>query len=227
MANSGRFFRRIWRVNAILILVAAGAIVLGVVTLLIAEFGAGTARREAAATGPVVGGAEGGRNLVLNRAAVVAGTNVMRADLVVRRGGEGFSSGGYDETRNVLFVEPGEKAARWLLPDHDHVIAETYDVVRPREDERSGGGATVATVVLVKQRAAPFETVRGRLLLCDPSGRHVVEVSASVRTVHATTLSGTDLNILYERDRNLVLTTFDAASLDKRREQQVDVPQLK
>jgi len=40
----------------------------------------------------------------------------MRANLATLRGGEGFSSSGYAETRNILFIEPGEESARWLLP---------------------------------------------------------------------------------------------------------------
>jgi len=36
-----------------------------------------------------------------------------------------------------------------------------------------------------------------------------------------------ELIILYERDRRLVLATFDPGSLAKHREQEIDVPQLK
>ncbi len=48
-----------------------------------------------------------------------------------------------------------------------------------------------------------------------------------MREIHLASLSGGELIILYERDRRLVLATFDPGSLAKRREQEIDVPQLK
>src|SRR5512134_253603 len=99
MGRSHRFFRWVWRVDAILILVAAGAIAFGVGTLLVSELGARSARRQEATAGPVAvtGGGEAG--LVLGRASVVQGTSMMRAELLVYRASAGFSSGGYSETR--------------------------------------------------------------------------------------------------------------------------------
>src|SRR5438270_6201018 len=57
--------------------------------------------------------------LTLGKAEPIAGTTVFRVDLFVNREA-GFSSdgkGSYFETRNILFVDPSEKTARWLLPD--------------------------------------------------------------------------------------------------------------
>jgi hypothetical protein len=150
---------------------------------------------------------------------------MMRAELVVYRSGAGFSSGGYSEIRNILFVEPGETAARWLLSDHDHVIAENSDVVKHEDEPKTS--STVATAVLVKKRNPDLEATDGRLLLFDPSGRTVVEVADGVRRMHAATLLRDDVAVLFERDRRLVLVTFDPKSLAKRREQQMEVPQLK
>ncbi len=94
MMKSQKFFRYLWRINAVLILVAAGAVTFGVGALLVGEFGARAARsREAEAGIPVVAAGPNAR-LSLGRASVVAGTDVMRADLSLNRGGEGFSSGG-------------------------------------------------------------------------------------------------------------------------------------
>ena len=47
------------------------------------------------------------------------------------------------------------------------------------------------------------------------------------RTMHAATLTQGDLTVLFERDRRLFLVSFDPESLVKRREQQMEVPQLK
>ena len=225
MSKSGKIFRWVWRIDAILILVAAGAITFGVGALLVAEFGARSARRQEAAAGPVVAAGESDRGLILGRATLVTGTPIMRAELMVQNGGAGFSSGGYSETRNLLFIAPGEKSARWLLPDHDHVITENHDIVKGEEDPKTR--VTLATAALVKDRGAAPETAVGRLLLFDVAGRHIVGVADGVRALHTATLSGADLALLYERDRRLFLATFDPESLEKRSEQQMDIPSLK
>ncbi len=148
----------------------------------------------------------------------------MRANLSFNRGGAGFSSGSYTETRNILFIEPGQKTARWLLPDNDHIITDSSDIT---ENSDSKAKRLIATAVLVKSPASSPETTVGKLLLFDPSGRKIVEVASTVREVHLASLSAGDLTILYERDRRLVLATFDPASLAKRAEQVIDVPQPK
>lgn len=148
MTRSAKVFRYLWRANAVLILVAVGAITFGVGTLLLAEWGAGAARRREAAAGPLAGRVEGGEELVLGRAEAVPGTNVIRADLVSHHGGSGFSSGGYVESRNTLFLEPGAKEARWLLADDDHIIAQSSDIVTKEQEGKPG--RTVATAALVK-----------------------------------------------------------------------------
>ncbi len=225
MSKSSRLFRWVWRIDAVLILVATGAITFGVGTLVVSEFGGRSARRQEAAAGPVVAAGQTEPGLILGRARLVAGTTTMRAELVVQRSGSGFSSGGYSETRNVLFISPGEKSARWLLPDHGHVIVESHDI--EKADEATKRNTMVATAALVKDRAATDEAALGRLLLYDSTGRHVATIAESVRALHTAVLSGADVNILYERDRRLFLATFDADSLEKRREQQMDVPSLK
>ncbi len=225
MTKASRFFRWVWRVNALLILVATAATVFGVGMLLSAEFGARTARQQLAAGGPVVAAGQSGSDLVLGPAALVPGTRVMRAELNLHRGGEGFSSGGYSETRNMLFIEPGERAARWLLPDHQHVITENSDVTR--QEGQPAVTTTIATVALVKQRDTTSAAAGGRLLLFDPPARRIQQIANGVRTVHAATLSGQDLIVLYEQDRQLRLATFDPDSLQKRNEAQIGVPVLK
>ena len=225
MSKSAKFFRWVWRLDAILIFVAAGAITFGVGTLLVTELGARSAWRHDATAGPVVAAGESNSALVLGRASVVQGSDMMRAELGVYRPGAGFSSGGYTETRNILFIEPGDTVARWLLPDHDHVITESSDVMKHQDQPKTT--STVATVVLVKNRGPALESAAGRLLLFGPSGKAIVEVADGVRTMHAAALTRGNLAVLFERDRRLFLASFDPESLAKRHEQQMEVPQLK
>lgn len=149
----------------------------------------------------------------------------MRAQLV--RSGEGakFGSGSGDriEIRNILFIEPGEKTARWLLPDNDHVITDTLDVA----EKDATSTRTIATAVLVKPQVDGQVTDKGRLVLFDLPGKKVVEVADGVQEIQVAFVTGGELTILYKQDRRLVLGAFDAGTLARRREQQIDVPQLK
>ena len=225
MRNAQRVFRYIWRINAVLILVAAGIITFGMGSLLLSEFGGRTARNQAAESGIPVQAADSRIPLVLGRMSIVGGTDVMRADLFLNRKGLEFSSGGGPgETRNILFIEPAQKAGHWLLPDNDHVIGESYDVL---DDTDRKAKRVIATAVLIKPTTGPAQITTGKLLLFDPPGRKVVEVSNNVRDIHLTSLSSGEVTILYERDRRLVLAAFDSGSLIQRREQEIDVPQLK
>ena len=226
MRNAQRVFRYIWRINAVLILVAAAIITFGIGFLLLWEFGDRTTRNRAAESGIPVQAADSRAPLVLGRVSMVAGTNVMRADLFANRKGLEFSSGGggYGENRNILFIEPDHKAGHWLLPDNDHVIGESYDVL---DDTDRKAKRVIATAVLVKPTSGSPEMTTGKLLLFDPTGRKIVEVANNVRDIHLASLSSGEVAVLYERDRRLVLSAFDPKSLDKRREQEIDVPQLK
>ena len=224
MCKSQKFFRTLWRINAVIILLAAGAIAVGSGALLVEEFGARSARSRDAEAGVPVAAAESNAHLSLGRASVVAGTDVMRADLSTNNESGSFSSGGYSETRNVLFIEPGQKVGRWLLPDNDHIIRYSSDIT---DESDHNAKRMIAMAVLVKPATGSPETSMGKLLLFDPSGKKVVEVANDVRVIHLTSLSGGELTILYERNRRLVLAAFDPGSLAKRGEQEIDIPQLK
>jgi hypothetical protein len=224
MSKSQKFFRYLWRVNAVLILVAAGAVTLGVGGLLAAQFGTRSAIRREAELGPAVAGPQADPRLVLGQASRVPGSQVLRAQLILSRAEGSFSSGGYSEVRNILFIEPGDVTARWLLPDNDHVIAESPDVMADENDPKARH--TLATAALVKPTRNPEES-SGRLLLFDPTGRKVLEVADGVRKLHVVTYASGEMSLLYERDRHLVLAQVDPASFTKRKEREVDVPQLK
>jgi hypothetical protein len=218
-------FRYLWRVNAVLILIAAGAVTFGVGALLVSEFGSRSAMKREAEAGLAVAGAQADPRLTLAPAVVLSGTRVIRAQLMLYRGGGGFSSSGSIETRNLLFLEPGDKAARWLLPDNQHVISDNPDIIADEEDPKAKH--LLATAALVKPAGDQVEVTKGRLLLFDPAGKRIVDVADDVRKIHVASAVNGEVSLLYERDRRLVLARYDGATLVKRGEEQIDVPQLK
>lgn len=221
--SAQRFFRYVWRIDAILILVAAGIAVFGLAGLLVEEFSIRTANRHDAQTGVQVA-ADPPAGLILGHAESVSGSSVLRADLSVR-GGEGkFSSGGYSETRNILFIDPDQKNARWLLPDNQHVIGQRSDI---KDDLGEAKEKLLATAALIEAESSQTAPSTNRLVLFDASGKNLVEVASEVSDLQLATLSGKEIVLLYERNRHLVRSTFDASSLVKRSEQQIEVPQLK
>jgi hypothetical protein len=52
----------------------------------------------------------------------------------------------------------------------------------------------------------------------------VVELANNVEEIHITSTAGNELTILFERDNRLVLAAFDARTLAKLREQEIEVP---
>lgn len=161
--------------------------------------------------------------LSLGHAELIPGSTVLRADLFVGHD-TGFSGGKGFEIRNILFIDPSDAAARWLLPDNDHIVAQTTDI-SDNKDLRSK--RTIATAVFVKAREDERATGRGQLLLVDSMGRKIVEVANDVRDIHIATLDAGEVIILFERNRRLVLATFDPTSLVKKREQEIEIPELK
>jgi hypothetical protein len=224
MRKSQIFFRYVWRVNAVLILLAAAAVTLGVGGLLVQEFGFKAARNREAEAGIAVSGTNAKSDLVLSRASVVEGTQVMRAELQRFPGEAKFSSGYSSETRNILFIEPGQKAAHWLLTDNDHIVVDSSDITDQKEPNEK---RVVVTAVLVKSATESPENAVGKLLLFDPPGKRIVEVADHVRTIQVASIKGGELSILYERNKRLFLDVFDPQSIGKLREQEIEVPQLK
>jgi hypothetical protein len=127
-------------------------------------------------------------------------------------------------------LNQARRRTRWLLPDNDHLIADSFDIADRSnidEDKIENPRKMIATAVLVKPATGSSEPSSGKLLLFDNSGRKIVEVADNVREIHLASASNGELTIVYERNRHLVLAMFDPASLSKRSEQEIDIPQLK
>jgi hypothetical protein len=156
--------------------------------------------------------------LILGDFSLVAGTDVLRADLADRSGG--FSSK-VGDTRNVLFVDP-TGVGRWLVADNRHTVEE-HPVLSPRDASSGKEPAAVAIAALVKP--VDGNTDRGTLLLFDPPGRRVVSVAEEVRAVRGVALnSKQEVVLVYERGANYILAYFESSNLVKLREVPVSWP---
>src|SRR5688572_12525250 len=221
MSKSQKLFRYVWRINAIVILVAAVIITLGVGALLAEELWRAARRRQEPDVRLSIPDSNPRARLSLSHASLVRGTNVMRAELQGESDGGKFSSGYGKETRNILFIEPGNKKGRWLLPDNNHVITDSNDFT---EQKNSDEKRVIATAIVVSPMQQSSDSADGKLVLFDATGKNVVEVADNVREIHITSTAGNELTILFERDKRLVFAAFDARSLAKLREQEIEVP---
>ena len=142
-----RFFRYLWRVNAVLIAIAAAGVAVAVVLVTVSSIQDRVRRREAAAAS-VIPGKPANKELFLGGLVPVEGTSIFRATLSTQRhGGKygSFSSGDDSETRNILFVDIAAGTATWLLPNDKELITNREDVAEPGEHK-----PPLATVALVK-----------------------------------------------------------------------------
>ena len=223
MSKTQKLFRYLWRINAVIILLAAGAVAAAVGVLVLDELGRKAQRYREPEEIPIATSARNAR-LSLARATLVPGTKTLRAELQANSEGGKFSSGYGTETRNILFIEPGEKAGRWLLPDNEHVLTDTTNVT----EEKSGDTKRlIATTALIKPAQESPGEVNNKLVVFDPTGRKIVEVANNVKDIHFTSFTDGELTVLYERDRKLFRAAFDPGTLAKLREQEIEIPQLK
>jgi len=116
--NRNRFFRTVWRVNGVLILLAfvlaAGGTLVGVIVSL--SFGG---RR---ADPPAAMAVEGETRLELGSLEPVHGTPFVLLPLETRDTSSSYGKGRASETRNLLFYDTTTGGTRWLRPDHRGVV---------------------------------------------------------------------------------------------------------
>jgi hypothetical protein len=221
MDSAGRtFWRGPWAIAFYLVGGLAALFMLAVRDCRVAD-----ERRRAAQVPPPVPSSQAGTPLEFGRASLVADSGVMRVDLIRRGSGFELSSGGsYGEIRNILFLDPGADKGRWLLPDADHVIAESLEIEREEAPNRK---QLLAVAVLVKPAGTDENLVDGRLLVFDPAGRVVESLSDGVRSLHvAAPGAGAEFIVMHERQRKFVVTSLDPITLKARSERVLEVPAL-
>lgn len=221
-----RFFRYLWRTNAVLIFLATGGVCLLVGSLMLSELGCNIQRRRAVEAAPPVV-ANTGEKLYLGPVRAVEGSRVLRGELLAPPQGLGMGSSGYSAvTRNILYLDIGSTEARWLLPDSGHVISEEATVWLENQDTTAR--RQVAGLALVKPNTADLHFAAGTLLIFDASGRQVTAVAEGVRALnHASLVDNHRILVLYERGRRYVRAIIDAQSLKVTSVDDISVPELR
>ena len=211
----------LWRRPIVLQLCAIGALV-AVVSLMMWKYRRAQERERAAAVPPPVAAAGADTAFEFGRASLVPDTNVISVELV-RSGTYVYSSS--PELRNILFLHPGAKTGRWLLPDARHVIAERAAI---EEQSAPNVKRVVAVVAIVKPFGEDLRVIEGSLVAFDPTGTVMEVLSERARTLHIARLGDEkSLLVMYERQRKFVVATVDRQTLKPRSEQVFDIPILK
>lgn len=122
--KTSRFFRTVWRVNGVLVLLAfvlaGGAALIGLVFAAADALGDDTPDAPAAIV-------EGDEHLAYGLVEEIEGTSHVLLPLTARAPSMPYSSDGAGVTRNLLFYDAATGATRWLRPDHrgavlDHTL---------------------------------------------------------------------------------------------------------
>lgn len=216
-----RFFRYLWRVNAVLIALAFAGIALVLVAINL-PFRGGYAQ-PAAAAAPPIPGKPPNKELVLGSFRQLGQTTVFRATLSTEERGGRKGLGSYSssdsssELHNMLIADVVSGTSRWLLPGDKELIANYEDVMDGPEKP------PLATIALVK----PPNEENGRLLIFDIAAQHIEQVAANVRTIDGVTIvpSG-DIAVLFQKNRKYYLASFDRVTRAKTSEREIPIPPL-
>ena len=223
------FFHWVWRLDAILIFIAAAAASFTVIAFLISNIGGsirGRDRQPQTEAPPVAAGKEA-TELHLGGLVPIEGTMTFKANLSSERRGTkmGYSSGDSSDVRNILFIDFATGRARWLLPSNKELITRDLEVA----DASLQGGVRppAAEVVLAKPDSPNRDVEDGRLLLLDPTAQKVTEIATGVHDVDSATVTPAgQIAILFESQRKYQLAFFDRSSLAKVKQSEVIVPRL-
>ena len=110
-----------------------------------------------------------------------------------------------------------------MLPSHRRVLGETEEIVGGLDE--SLDRRPLATAALVKDSS---DSDSGDLIVFDPTGSRIVNVSPGVRRIHSgTPIGASEFIITFERAGKYTLARFKTPSLEKVREKELVVPELK
>lgn len=219
-----RFFRALWRINALLIAVASAGI--AIVMMMVGGYMLqDKARQREAAAAAVNPGKPSNKELTLGGLTPIEGTSLFRATLSSPYRGldVGSSGGGAPDTRNMLFIDTATGTATWLLAGDREVIANSSEIV----DETKTGERKppLGMVALVKPYGADAD---GRLLMLEMASLRSKEFAAGVHALDGVTITPAgDVAVLFQKNRQYYLALFDKTTLTKKSEREIAVPALR
>ena len=206
-AGESRFFRGLWRFNALAIalasvlLIGLGAFIL--VNFMVSDWG-GRRVRNVVAVPPSGEAPATERTYRLGRAQVVPGHDVMRVSLLVaekRRRGSSYGKAS-DSTVNVGFVDPRTLETRWLYPHRDHLVLSVEPVGVRGDTVRRGFAKVDAFLVHAVEADTNGD---GTLSARDDSRLSVVRPDGTQETTIATGVSSLNGKVRDEGGASLVV----------------------
>ena len=229
MTHTARFFRIVWRANALLIFVAAAAATFSVFYLLISEVSSSARARSAAAVAPTIVPKDSSEPLHLSGFNKIERTAIYRAFLSrPSREVSKLSSGSGDsfESHNILLIDGLTGTVRWLLPGSKDLVVYNEDL--SGEDENGKVRPPFATVALIKPDLSNTDSVEGRLLVFDIAASNVRQLATGVRMVDGTSLAPSgEISIIFEQKRQYHLMRVDPKTFLVTSDRVLSIPPLK
>lgn len=223
-----RFFRFIWRADAILIFVAAIIVIGAIGWFLIDEFLRNMHHSPPQGEPVISNPSAPSRPYRLRGFEIIQGAGAARADLVTEKvSPSGFSSSGgsYDETHNVLWVTLADGKTRWLIPDHKMIVTFSEDITRSGKEIAATPSNPLATLFLIKTDVPEIESAGGSIILASPNGEKQEPIASDVTSVEGWDLTaGAELVIACTSPTGYRLITVDLSTLKKISEIPVEIP---
>jgi len=210
--NRPRFFRSLWRINAVIIFLIGVGIVCVTGYALVSEL---VRHHGDTAAPPVAKDVKTQEELRFGAPFPVSNTRFVRIDLNATVPEVAMSSSERVQVRNLLTIDMLSGVARWLLPTHQQKIAEREDVGETNE-------APIATVV----RVAPLDdNGDDTLYVTDPSGEHVRQVATHVSSITGEVKSGaSEISIIYESHGRYHCLKYDTAAFAAHGDHEIVIP---
>jgi len=216
----------VWRINAVAILLILAAALIGIGWGVVSDVARNLTRQKAPAAQPVAQ-EDSAAPLKLGPPRTVAGTRILRAELLRTRPESSYgSSSDPSETHNILFIDPATGASSWLLKSHKNIVAYTEDILAGEDSKQER--PLVASIALVKPSAGNDDVGVGELFVFDASGAQVTSIGDKVRLVHAAlAVSSSEFVVVFERGGKYHLARFDSATRRKISEAEIKAPAIR
>jgi hypothetical protein len=215
--TSHRFFRIVWRINAIVLLLAAAAAIL-LLGIGAVELGADFFRSRGDRDVVTVAGqrVESSR-FQFEDFERLPGTNVLRAPLVVYESYGFASSGGGRATRNYLYYDSSTRNAHWLLPDNKKLISWSCDLKTSKtslEEPRVLGSLYAVVEQDFDHDGQLTSSDLSSVLLTDPAGVKETQIFDRVSSIQGCeVLSPASAVLFYVLKSELRAATLDLGQL--------------